>query len=376
MISTSPPSRSWRRTWRNSRAPLSSSPTIGSCSIASRPASSSSTARAARRPSPTTRNGRRPATRRSRRARRERRRRRYGSVSVPSASATWSSASGRAWKRPSWPRRRRPRPVELRRRIPPSPPIRSSCSSATPRSSRPGPTSPGSTTAGPSSRASAPDDGSLRPHRLDLAQLVFVEIKGRAGEVLLHVPRIGGAGERQHPHLLGEAKDELSNGLPAPPGHADHLRPSEDVHVGGEEREPLVDNVELSAEAAHVPIPVVHGEAAVLDVARHDLRGLYEQAQLTQAHVADTDDPRLSSAAERLHLLPHRDGGLAQPTADGGAVQHVGVEVVGAKMLQRRGEGLPHLGRVVRVRIVRETMILAARVRELGLEEQVLPPEL
>jgi hypothetical protein len=40
-------------------------------------------------------------------------------------------------------------------------------------------------------------------------------------------------------------------------------------------------------------------------------------------------------------------------------------------MLERRGEGLPHLRREVDPRVIRKTVILAARKGELGLQEKV-----
>jgi hypothetical protein len=52
-------------------------------------------------------------------------------------------------------------------------------------------------------------------------------------------------------------------------------------------------------------------------------------------------------------------------------VEHVGVDIIGAQMLQRGGERLPHLGGIVGLGIIGEPVILAARIGELGLQEEI-----
>src|SRR5262249_39372229 len=50
----------------------------------------------------------------------------------------------------------------------------------------------------------------------------------------------------------------------------------------------------------------------------------------------------------------------------------IGVDAIGAEVLERRGKGLPHLRGEIGPRIIRKPVVLASRIRELGLEEEVL----
>src|SRR5262249_48059252 len=148
---------------------------------------------------------------------------------------------------------------------------------------------------------------------------------------------------RKHPDLLRETEDELRDGLPMTSRQAHHLGSGEDVDVGGEKREALVDDVALGAECPHVAVPLVHGKATVLHEARLDLGALREQVQLAQAHVADAEHPRLAVAMEALHRPPNAPVGFAETSANRRSMKDVRVEVVGSKMLERRRERLAHL---------------------------------
>ena len=54
-------------------------------------------------------------------------------------------------------------------------------------------------------------------------------------------------------------------------------------------------------------------------------------------------------------------------------MQHVAIDVIRAKMLERTGQGLSDLNRKSRLGIVGQTMVLPALVSEFGLQENVGP---
>jgi hypothetical protein len=71
------------------------------------------------------------------------------------------------------------------------------------------------------------------------------ERKVAAGQILLHVLGVGGAGERQDPDRLREAEHHLSPRGLATCGDPGDQRVPQDLRVGGEQREALVDDLSI-----------------------------------------------------------------------------------------------------------------------------------
>ncbi len=181
-----------------------------------------------------------------------------------------------------------------------------------------------------------------------------------------------GAGQRLHAHLEREAEDHLRRRPPQAPDNLRERGRAQMRDVRGEQGEALVDDAALAAEGADLGVPAVPGEAAVLHEGRRCRRALAEKLELVEIHIAHADEARLARRVERFHGGPDREVGHVEPDAARGPVQHVGVDALHAQMLQRAGEGLAHLGRVVRAGVIGQPVILAAHRRELGLDEELV----
>src|SRR5213593_988748 len=101
----------------------------------------------------------------------------------------------------------------------------------------------------------------------------------------------------------------------------------------------------------------------------------WSSASCATLTLENAEEPCLPGAVQALHRLPRFPVVVAQAMTDRGPMQDVGVEVVDAEVLQRAREGLFDLRGEWRVRVIRETVILAVDVGELRLEEDVLALE-
>src|SRR5690349_12866935 len=107
------------------------------------------------------------------------------------------------------------------------------------------------------------------------------------------------------------------------------------VHVGGEQRETLVDDAARGADGTNRAIPAEAGVAAVLHERRRLAAGREHLLEMPQRDVADAEEPRASGVALLGHRRPYLGVLLAPAMARRRAVQHVAVHGIGAQVLER-----------------------------------------
>ena len=180
------------------------------------------------------------------------------------------------------------------------------------------------------------------------------------------------SGQRQHPDLLSEAEDDLRGRFPDAGNEAEKGGMLKLPAVGGEQGKALVHDALLAAEVTNRPVPPEAREAAVLDERGRYGRVRPQVLDLVQGDVADADESGSSGGLQLLHRPPHLTVARGEPAAARGSVKDVRIDRIDLQVLERAREGLAHLSGRGRVRVVREAMILAAGVCELGLKEHVL----
>jgi hypothetical protein len=104
----------------------------------------------------------------------------------------------------------------------------------------------------------------------DLANLIRSQLELEDVEVLAHVIKVRGSGERQHTGLDRESEDDLSGSLSRSVDDRPEPRTPELGGIRGQQRETLIDDSILATELADVAIPSQSREAAVLDERRAD----------------------------------------------------------------------------------------------------------
>src|SRR5512143_519133 len=114
---------------------------------------------------------------------------------------------------------------------------------------------------------------------LDGRELLGVEREVVDREILAHVHRAAGSGEREHADLAREPEDDLRRRLAVARGDRTDAPVYGDVAVRREQRERLVDDAVLGAHRADRAIPAALGVAAVLYERRWDARQRDELAE-------------------------------------------------------------------------------------------------
>src|SRR5205807_1432437 len=100
--------------------------------------------------------------------------------------------------------------------------------------------------------------------RLNGPHGVWRDCQARAGEVLLHVLGVGGAGQRQNSYRVGEGKQDLGGSCVQARGKFTNQWMMNNFHVRGEQREALINDLALLAELSYFAVPAGAREAAVL----------------------------------------------------------------------------------------------------------------
>src|SRR6478609_6398408 len=188
-------------------------------------------------------------------------------------------------------------------------------------------------------------------------------------KVLLHVIRVGGPGKREHADGARESENDLGRRSIILCGKGGDRRMSKDFNVCGEKREALVDDVSFAAERAHVAVPAANGVASILDKRWRLRMGPGHLLQLSKRNVDQAEKACASSVALFDHGLPGFKIVGGPLGARSGAVQYKAVHMVDAKMLKRTGHRLRHLDGKSCGGIVRQAMVLAGLIGELGLKK-------
>ncbi len=113
-------------------------------------------------------------------------------------------------------------------------------------------------------------------------------------QVLFHVLGAGRAGQRQHPHGLREAENNLGRGDFVTCGNFGHHWVAQHFRIGSQQREALVHDVSIFAKQSHIAIPAEPGVAAILNERRSlgvDGRHLHEVPPRNVAHAEQTRAP-------------------------------------------------------------------------------------
>src|SRR5438874_1969655 len=74
-------------------------------------------------------------------------------------------------------------------------------------------------------------------------------------EIFFHMLRVGSTGQWQHSDVHGKREDDLCGTGPEPPGNGLHVRISQDVTIGSQQRKALIDDTVRSANLPHLLIP-------------------------------------------------------------------------------------------------------------------------
>jgi hypothetical protein len=149
-----------------------------------------------------------------------------------------------------------------------------------------------------------------------------------------------------------------------------HERARDELLVRREEGEALIANRVFVADRADVRVPPAARVAAVLHERGRGAGATEEQLELCRRDVRDAEEDDAPLVVQRFERSPDFVVGAREAATELGPVQHERVDRLHAEMLERAAERLPHLLRGRGGRIVRESMILSARVRELRLEEE------
>src|SRR5208282_4225703 len=107
--------------------------------------------------------------------------------------------------------------------------------------------------------------------------------------------------------------------------------------IRGEKRESLIDDFALLAKQSHGAVPAEAGVAAVLHKCRKFGAGGRHLLQMTQGNIAYAEETGAAGITLFLHRLPNFDVSIGPVVVGGGAVQHVAVNVAGAKVVERTG---------------------------------------
>jgi hypothetical protein len=192
-----------------------------------------------------------------------------------------------------------------------------------------------------------------------------------AFKVLLHVISTGCAGERQNADGARKSEDQLGGRCIDLCGKSGDGRVAQDLHIRGEKREALVDDVSLAAESAHFAVPAPIGITTVLYKRRRFRMGPGHLLQLGKRNVADAKKVCAPGVAFFNHGLPGFKILCGPVRVRSGAVENKAVHVVRAEMLKRTGHRLRNLDGKSCGRIVRQAMVLTILIGELGLEKNV-----
>ena len=177
--------------------------------------------------------------------------------------------------------------------------------------------------------------------------------------------------QRQHPNLAGESEDHLRWSYVGLCGEAGDQRVFEHIHIRGEQREALVENLVLAAEAAHLAIPTGDRKATVLHKGGQFSAGGDHVLQMLQRHVADSEEAGAAGITLPAHRLPHLGVGLGPAVAGSRPVQQVAVDVIRSQMFQRASHGLFDLHRQASRWIVGQAMVLAGPIGEFRLQKNL-----
>ena len=168
----------------------------------------------------------------------------------------------------------------------------------------------------------------------DPAWVFGAKLKFVARQILLHVSGVGGAGQRNHPYLLGKPEDNFRHGALMLLHQFSHERHVELPHVCRQERKTLIDDGVRRAKLTNLIIPAVLGKAAVLDEDGLYLGSLVQRLQLFKGHVRDAQQLCLPGSVDRFHGAPHFPVSLGKPHSRGGAMEDVRVEMRNAEVFQ------------------------------------------
>src|SRR5260370_3765971 len=202
---------------------------------------------------------------------------------------------------------------------------------------------------------------------LDPFQFVGFQAKVESLEIGPHVVGVGGAGQGRHADLKGEPENNLADGPAVAFGDPDQFGTGQRLAIGGEQREALVDQSVGGAELPDLKIPTPNGVASVLNDAGPDACLLPEALELFEGDVADPEQASPAAIADRFHRSPGLPVFRSQAYPLSGAVEQIGIDYLGAQMVERAGERLLDLGPDWRFRIVGQAVILRTPEGKLGL---------
>src|SRR5579872_2565562 len=113
--------------------------------------------------------------------------------------------------------------------------------------------------------------------------------------------------------------------------------------IGGEQREALIGNLALLAEAPYLAVPTEPRVTAVLHkFGRLGMRGRH-LLKMLKRNIADPKETRAASIALLNHGLPDLVVRTGPAVAGSGTVQHEAIDVLSPKMFERTGHGLRRL---------------------------------
>ncbi len=212
----------------------------------------------------------------------------------------------------------------------------------------------------------------LIDHRFDRAAVLHGQLKAEDIEILRHMSGIARSGNRQHAAFQGIAEDHLGRRLAVTTGQILHIGVVQHLPVRCQQREPLIDNAIGGAEIAHVTVPVPRRVATDLGEARFEPGNLFVHLQLFQRDITDPDMPDHARVVQGLHRLPGVKISGGEPFSHRRPVQDKTVDLAHPQMFPRGCKGLLDLFTHRRLWVIRQSLVLPAKMGELGLDEDIL----
>ena len=108
-------------------------------------------------------------------------------------------------------------------------------------------------------------------------------------QIFLHMLRVRRAGQGQHPDLHRKPKNDLRDAGAQSIGNAPHLRLSQYLPLGGQQRKSLVDDAVRPADVSYIFIPSERGVTAVLHHHGFMLCLRAKRSELFGCDIADAD---------------------------------------------------------------------------------------
>ncbi len=145
---------------------------------------------------------------------------------------------------------------------------------------------------------------SLGSQSLDLLDFFWLQMKIKDIQVLSQMVGVGSTRQRNHADLDREPENQLWDGSTVACRDPRNFPRRQYFAVGGQQREPLVDDSVGFTEFPNLTIPTQLGEASVLHKARLNPRAIAQYSELIESNIADTKQPSPTAIAYGFHRPP------------------------------------------------------------------------